>query len=89
MALCQPGDLLLAFVATPVMSADMVASIRAAHERQMNVAFFGTSVQGESPLRLDDVQLCVPHDRLVRVQEAHLLLVHTLIDSVDAFFLGE
>ena len=36
-----------------------------------------------------DVHLCVPHDRTMRIQEVHILLLHALCDGIDALLLGD
>jgi D-sedoheptulose 7-phosphate isomerase len=36
-----------------------------------------------------DIQLCVPHDRTMRIQEVHILLLHALCDGIDALLLGD
>ena len=36
-----------------------------------------------------DVHICVPHTRVARVQEVHLLVLHCLCDGVDAMLLGD
>jgi D-sedoheptulose 7-phosphate isomerase len=36
-----------------------------------------------------DVHLCVPHDRTLRIQEVHILLLHAICDGIDAQLLGD
>jgi D-sedoheptulose 7-phosphate isomerase len=36
-----------------------------------------------------DVHICVPHGRIARIQEVHLLVLHCLCDGVDAMLLGD
>ena len=36
-----------------------------------------------------DVHLCVPHDRTMRIQEIHILLLHAVCDGIDALLLGD
>jgi D-sedoheptulose 7-phosphate isomerase len=40
-------------------------------------------------LRETDVHIGVPHERLARIQEVHLLALHCICDGVDAQLLGE
>jgi D-sedoheptulose 7-phosphate isomerase len=40
-------------------------------------------------LSTDDIHLCVPHDRTMRVQEVHILLLHMLCDGIDTLLLGD
>ena len=89
-ALGQPGDVLLA-ISTSGNSANVLAAIEAAHEREMVV--IGLSGRGggkmNQALRDTDVHICVPHERTARVQEVHLLTLHCLCDAVDALLLGD
>ena len=39
--------------------------------------------------RETDVQICVPHERPLRVHEVHLTALHCLCDGVDAQLLGD
>ena len=84
-ALGQPGDVLLA-ISTSGNSANVLAAIEAAHEREMVVV--GLSGRGggkmQQALRDTDVHICVPHDRTARVQEVHILALHCVCDAVDA-----
>jgi D-sedoheptulose 7-phosphate isomerase len=89
-ALGQPGDVLLA-ISTSGNSANVLAAIEAAHERDMVV--IGLSGRGggkmNQALRETDVHICVPHERTARVQEVHILALHCICDAVDAQLLGE
>lgn len=89
-ALGQPGDVLLA-ISTSGNSANVLAAIEAAHEREMVVV--GLSGRGggkmQQALRDTDVHICVPHDRTARVQEVHILALHCICDAVDAQLLGD
>ncbi len=86
----QAGDVLLAF-STSGNSANILAAIEAAHEREMTVVALtgrgGGKITGA--LRDTDVHVCVPHDRTARIQEVHLLVLHCICDGVDAQLLGE
>ena len=72
-ALGLPGDVLLA-ITTSGNSANVLAAVAAAHEREMTVVA---------------LHICVPHDRTARIQEVHILALHCLCDAVDAQLLGE
>ncbi len=89
-ALGQPGDVLLA-ISTSGDSANVLAAIDAAHEREMVVV--GLSGRGGGKmahaLRDTDVHICVPHDRTARIQEVHILSLHCICDGVDAQLLGD
>ena len=89
-ALGQPGDVLLA-ITTSGDSANVLAAIAAAHEREMIVvALTGRSGgKAHEVLGDTDIHICVPSDRTARIQEVHLLTIHCLCDGIDAMLLGE
>jgi len=89
-ALGQPGDVLVA-ISTSGNSVNVALSIEAAHEREMRViALTGKGGGGIGELLgPEDVHLCVPHDRTMRIQEVHILLLHALCDGIDALLLGD
>ena len=89
-ALGGPGDVLLA-LSTRGNSANVLAAIEAAHEREMTVVALtgkGGGKMGQA-LRETDVHICVPHERTARIQEVHLLALHCICDGVDAQLLGD
>ena len=89
-ALGAKGDALLA-LSTSGNSANVVAAIVAAHEREMQRG--RADRQGRRPdrrhARPGDVHLCVPHERTARIQEVHLLMIHCLCDAIDNTLLGD
>jgi len=89
-ALGQPGDVLMA-ISTSGNSANVLAAIDAAHEREMVVVGLSGRNGGKmtSALRETDVHICVPHERTARIQEVHLLTLHCICDAVDHQLLGE
>jgi D-sedoheptulose 7-phosphate isomerase len=86
----QPGDVLLT-ITTSGDSANVLAAIAAAHEREMIVvALTGRSGgKAHEVLGDTDIHICVPSDRTARIQEVHLLTIHCLCDGIDAMLLGE
>ena len=89
-ALGQPGDVLVA-LSTSGNSPNVQSAITAAHEREMRVIALtgkGGGAIGDMLLE-DDIHLCVPHDRTMRIQEIHILLLHVLCDGIDAMLLGD
>jgi D-sedoheptulose 7-phosphate isomerase len=72
-------------------SANVIAAIESAHDRDMRViALTGHGGGRIGGLLADrDVHLCVPHDRTARIQEVHLLMIHCLCDAIDNALLGE
>ncbi len=89
-ALGQPGDVLIA-ISTSGNSANVQLSIQAAHDREMRViAITGKGGGAMNDMLSDqDIHLCVPHDRTMRIQEVHILLLHVLCDGIDALLLGD
>ena len=89
-ALGGNGDALLA-LSTSGNSANIVAAIHAAHERDMQVVALTGRGGGQigAILAAADVHLCVPHERTARIQEVHLLMIHCLCDAIDNTLLGE
>lgn len=89
-ALGQAGDVLLA-ISTSGNSANVVAALEAAHERDMTVVALTGRGGGQIGrlLRETDVHICVPSDSTPRIQEVHLLTLHCLCDGVDTQLLGE
>ncbi|HET7135219.1 MAG TPA: phosphoheptose isomerase [Casimicrobiaceae bacterium] len=89
-ALGAKGDVLLA-ISTSGNSPNVIAAIAAAHERDMRIVALtgkGGGTIGEM-LAPEDVHLCVPHARTMRIQEVHILAIHCLCDVVDATLLGD
>jgi len=88
-ALGQAGDVLLA-ISTSGESKNVIASIHAAHERDMQVVALTGKGGGKmaSLLAKEDVHICVPSERTARIQEVHLLALHCLCDGVDTLLLG-
>ncbi|MFM2084183.1 MAG: hypothetical protein RLY95_1001 [Pseudomonadota bacterium] len=89
-ALGQAGDVLLA-ITTSGNSANILAAIEAAHNREMVVIALTGKGGGKMNELLGetDIQICVPHDRTARIQEVHVLALHCICDGVDAMLLGE
>ncbi len=89
-ALGAKGDTLLA-ISTSGNSANVIAAIEAARDREMRVIALTGHDGGRigAMLRDGDVHLCVPHERTARIQEVHLLMIHCLCDAVDNTLLGD
>jgi D-sedoheptulose 7-phosphate isomerase len=85
----QSGDVLLA-LSTSGNSANVVAAIEAAVERDMRIIALtgkGGGVMGEL-MSEADVHICVSHDRTARIQEVHALTIHILCDGIDVALFG-
>ena len=89
-ALGTPGDVLMV-ITTSGNSANVLAAVQAAHEKDMTVVALTGRAGGKlaSLLTDTDVHICVPHDRTARIQEIHGLVLHCLCDAVDQQLLGE
>jgi len=89
-ALGNPGDVLLA-ITTSGNSANVMAAVDAAHDKDMTVIALTGRGGGKLGARLTetDVHICVPHERTARIQEVHILAIHCLCDAVDVQLLGE
>lgn len=89
-ALGLPGDSLLA-ISTSGNSANVVAAIHAAHERDMRVVALTGRDGGAmaAALHENDVLICVAAESTARIQEVHLLALHCLCDVIDYLLLGE
>lgn len=84
------GDLLLVVTATGD-SANVLAAIAQAHEREMTVIALTGNGGGKvgTALSETDIHLSVPSGRTARIHEMHLLMIHCLCDGIDAMLLGE
>ena len=86
-ALAGPGDVVVAF-STSGRSPNVVAGLEAAKARGATTVLFGAGDGGEARLHSDHL-LLVPAKVTARVQEMHLLMLHLLSESVDAWAAGE
>lgn len=89
-ALGAPGDVLLA-ISTSGNSANVLAAVDAAKKKEMTIVALTGNGGGKLGERLGetDVHICVPHDRTLRIQEVHLLVIHCLCDAIDLQLMGE
>jgi D-sedoheptulose 7-phosphate isomerase len=89
-ALGRKGDVLLA-ISTSGKSPSVVAAVRAA--RELGLRTIALSGNGGGPmgglLTAEDVHICVPHTRTMRIQEVHLLALHCLCDGIDTQLFGD
>jgi len=83
----KSGDVLLA-ISTSGNSENVVAAINEAHKNGMAIiALTGRDGGKIAPLlKPNDVEIRVPSDRTVRIQEVHLLIIHSLCDLIDQAF---
>ena len=88
-ALGQPGDILLA-ISTSGTSHNIIHAIEAAHDRSMAIIALTGREGGEVAglMRDDDIEIRVPGWSTARIQEVHLMIIHSLCDLVDHHLLG-
>lgn len=82
-----PGDVLLA-ITTSGNSPNVLRAVDVAHERDMTVVALTGRDGGAlgARVRAPDVEIRVPADRTIRIQEVHLLVIHAICDLIDAAF---
>jgi len=83
-ALGNNGDILLA-ISTSGNSTNVVQAIKTAQEKGMNVIVLSGNDGGEiAPiLQQNDTEIRVPSDRTARIQEVHLLIIHSLCGAIE------
>ncbi len=83
-ALGRKGDVLLA-ISTSGNAGSVIAAMRAARELGIRIVALTGNSGGKMAAELgaDDVHVCVPHTRTMRIQEVHLLALHCLCDGID------
>jgi D-sedoheptulose 7-phosphate isomerase len=82
-ALARAGDVVIGFT-TSGRSANVVRALAAARELGATTALFAGG-DGAPALDHADIPLLVPSSTTARVQEMHLLLLHLVIEQVDAW----
>lgn len=88
-ALGQSGDILLA-ISTSGNSRNVIEAIKAALSRDMLIIALTGKDGGEMAglLSANDVEIRVPSPSTARIQEVHLLIIHTLCDLIDNRLFG-
>ena len=86
----QAGDILLA-ISTSGNSGNVLAAVEAALEREMRVVALTGKDGGKIAQMLTDadVHINVPHSRTARIQEVHLVAIHSICDGLDVALFGE
>jgi D-sedoheptulose 7-phosphate isomerase len=89
-ALGQPGDVLLG-ISTSGNSRNVIEAMKAAQAKGMTVVALTGRDGGAMGrmLRPNDFHLNVAHPRTMRVQEVHLLCIHSLCEVIDNVIHGE
>jgi D-sedoheptulose 7-phosphate isomerase len=88
-ALARKGDVLLA-ISTSGNSPSVLAAMRAARELGVRIVALTGRGGGKmgAALGAEDLHVCVPHERTMRIQEVHLLALHCLCDGIDFQLFG-
>lgn len=86
----NPDDLLIG-ISTSGNSANVINAIRAAHDKQLKVLILSGKNGGliKNMLNSSDTEVCVPSNSTARIQEAHILIIHTLCNMADLKFTWE
>ncbi|MFT5133625.1 MAG: D-sedoheptulose 7-phosphate isomerase [Gammaproteobacteria bacterium] len=89
-ALGQPGDVLLG-ISTSGDSLNIVHAIDAAHDRDMRVAALTGRDGGQIAdlIQDTDIEIRVPSWSTARIQEVHLMIIHSICDLIDRRLLGQ
>lgn len=89
-ALGQAGDILLAF-STSGESHNIIHAIDAAHDRDMSVVALTGREGGQIAdlMKQNDFELRVPSWSTARIQEVHIMIIHSLCDLIDRHLLGQ
>ncbi len=83
-ALGQAGDILVA-ISTSGNSRNVIHAMEAALSRDMTIVALTGKDGGEMAglLGQNDVEIRVPSNRTARIQEVHLLVIHSLCECID------
>jgi D-sedoheptulose 7-phosphate isomerase len=89
-ALGQEGDVLVA-ISTSGQSANVIAAANTAIERGMRVVALSGKEGGLFPETLRDnldIEVRAPSDITARIQEVHLVCIHSICDAIDQTLFG-
>lgn len=83
-ALGQKNDVLLA-ISTSGNSGNVIKAIEVAHNKDMHIIALTGKDGGKiaQMLKTSDINICAPVNRTARIQEIHILVLHTICDAVD------
>ena len=89
-ALGQPGDILLG-ISTSGDSPNVVHAVDAAHDREMRVIALTGREGGQLAdlMQESDIEIRVPNWSTARIQEVHLMIIHSICDLIDRRLLGQ
>ncbi|PCJ47905.1 MAG: phosphoheptose isomerase [Gammaproteobacteria bacterium] len=89
-ALGQAGDILFA-ISTSGNSKNIIEAMKAALSRDMLIIVLSGKDGGEMAglISVNDVEIRVPSPSTARIQEVHLLIIHSLCDLIDNRLFGD
>ncbi len=89
-ALGQTDDVLLA-ISTSGESHNIIHAIDAAHDKDMIVIALTGRDGGQIRhlINNNDFEICVPTKSTARIQEVHIMIIHSLCDLIDLQLLGQ
>ena len=89
-ALGNPGDILIV-ISTSGNSANILAAVRAAKQKQLPVIALNGRAGGKLSALLtdDDTDIVVPGEKTARIQEVHGIIIHAFCEFIDQQLLGE
>ncbi len=86
-AIARPGDWLFA-ISTSGNSPNVLAAVKAAHERNCRVVAL-TGASGGKLASVADMLIAAPSQVTARIQEVHILCIHIVCELLDAKLLAE
>jgi len=89
LALGHQGDILLA-ISTSGESHNIIHAIDAAHDREMSIVALTGREGGQVAdlIQESDIEIRVPSWSTARIQEVHLMIIHSICDLIDQHLLG-
>lgn len=88
-ALGQPGDVLLA-ISTSGDSHNIIHAFDAAHDKEMRIITLTGREGGQAAdlIHETDIEIRVPNWSTARIQELHIMIIHSICDLIDQRLLG-
>jgi D-sedoheptulose 7-phosphate isomerase len=86
-ALGQPGDVLLA-ISTSGNSRNCIKALKQARTQGLHTVSY-TGNKGGTMKEFSDINVIIPSDTTMNIQESHLALEHILCMLVERFYFGE
>lgn len=88
-ALGQSGDVLVVLT-TSGNSLSIIDAVKQAQERDLKIIVLSGKDGGDlaNILRANDVEIRVPSHQTARIQETHIVIIHSLCDLIDHLLFG-